>query len=603
MNAPTPNKELAAAEAGCGCAPAPAGPPELLDEQVRSALAATTQGLSLASFWLAGLDWAMHAAISPGKVSAAVGEWLGSTIAAGAGALPGALPGTSPGAVPGAQPAPPADLRFADPAWSRWPYCCWRDAFHSNEALWESLTHGLTGVSPHHERLVSFCVRQMLDTCSPGNVWWLNPVVLQAAAASAGGNFANGAQNWLEDLQDVVADLTHEPALRRPPAFKVGRDVAVTPGKVVFRNALMELIQYAPAGAEVWREPVLIVPSWIMKYYILDLQPHDSMVRYLVGQGHTVFMISWKNPGAEARDTGLDDYLRLGPREALRVVQERCPGTRIHAAGYCLGGTLMAICAAALSRDGEGAGDGAPLRSLTLFASETDFSEPGELGLFIDSSALSTLDATMRRQGYLDGPQMAAAFQMLHSRDLVWSRMMSEYLLGKRLRPNDLVSWNRDLTRLPYRMHSECLHKLFLTNDLAEGRYCVDGRPVALADLELPLFAVGTEHDHVSPWRSVYKLHLLTSAELTFLLTSGGHNAGIVSEPGHPGRRYRVATRAARADYGSPEQFLARAARHEGSWWPCWQEWLASHSGARVAARDPAPGALAEAPGSYVLES
>ena len=594
MNAPMPTREPAAApEAECGCAPIEAAPDQL-DEQVRSALACATQGMSLASFWLAGLDWALHLAVSPGKVDTSLGEWMSAMIAATGGMLPG--PATAQPA-PGAT-APPSDLRFADPAWSQWPFRFWRDAFHNNEALWASLTHGLRGVSPHHERIVSFCARQMLDTCSPGNAWWLNPVVLQATAASAGGNFVNGTRHWLHDMQDVMADLTRDPKLRRPPTFKVGGDVAITPGKVVLRNALIELIQYAPASAEVWREPVLIVPSWIMKYYILDLQPRDSMVRFLVGQGHTVFMISWKNPGAEARDLGLDDYLRLGVRAALRAVQERCPGTRIHAAGYCLGGTLLSICAAALSRDDSGL----PLQSLTLFASETDFTEPGELGLFIDSSALSTLDAMMRQQGYLDGPQMAAAFQMLHSRDLVWSRMMSEYLLGKRLRPNDLVSWNRDVTRLPFRMHSECLHKLFLNNDLAEGRYCVDGRPVALSDIGMPIFAVGTEHDHVSPWRSVYKLHLLTSAPLTFLLTSGGHNAGIVADPSHPGRRYRVETRAAQATYGSPERYLSTAQRHEGSWWPCWQGWLASHSTGRVPARDAAQGALADAPGSYVLE-
>lgn len=594
MNAPTPTRELAATpKAECGCAPIGAEPDQL-DEQVRSTLACATQGMSLASFWLAGLDWALHLAVSPGKVDTSLGQWTSAMIAAAAGMWPG--PATAQ-PTPGATPAP-SDLRFADPDWSQWPFRFWRDAFHSNEALWASLTHGLRGVSPHHERIASFCARQMLDTCSPGNAWWLNPVVLRATAASAGGNLVNGAQHWLQDMQDVVADVSRDPKLRRPPTFKVGRDVAVTPGKVVFRNALIELIQYAPASAEVWREPVLIVPSWIMKYYILDLQPRDSMVRYLVEQGHTVFMISWKNPGAEARGFGLDDYLRLGVGDALRAVQERCPDSLIHAAGYCLGGTLLSICAAALSRDDSGL----PLQSLTLFASETDFSEPGELGLFIDSSALSTLDAMMNQQGYLDGPQMAAAFQMLHSRDLVWSRMMSEYLLGKRLRPNDLVSWNRDVTRLPFRMHSECLHKLFLNNDLAEGRYCVDGRPVALSDISMPIFAVGTEHDHVSPWRSVYKLHLLTSAPLTFLLTSGGHNAGIVADPSHPGRRYRVETRAAQAIYGSPERYLSTAERHDGSWWPCWQEWLASHSTSRIPARDAAPGAFADAPGTYVLE-
>ncbi|GAB7540604.1 PHA/PHB synthase family protein [Cupriavidus sp. 8B] len=594
MNAPTPGKELTAApEAECGCDPV-AAEPDQLDEQLRSMLAGATQGMSLASLWLAGLDWALHLAVSPGKVATALGQWVSGAVAATGGMWPGpAAAEPTPGV-----PAPPSDLRFADPAWLQWPYRCWRDAFHNHEALWESLTRGLPGVSPHHERLVSFCARQVLDTLSPGNAWWLNPVVLRATAASGGANLLNGAQHWQHDMQNAVADLARAPKLRRAPAFKVGRDVAITPGKVVFRNALIELIQYAPASAEVWREPVLIVPSWILKYYILDLQPRDSMVRYLVEQGHTVFMISWKNPGAEARDFGLNDYLRLGVQAALRAVQERCPDTLIHAAGYCLGGTLLSICAAALSRDDSGL----PLQSLTLFASETDFSEPGELGLFIDSSALSTLDSMMGQQGYLDGSQMAAAFQMLHSRDLVWSRMMSEYLLGKRLRPNDLVSWNRDVTRLPFRMHSECLHKLFLNNDLAEGRYCVDGRPVALADIGMPIFAVGTEHDHVSPWRSVYKLHLLTSAPLTFLLTSGGHNAGIVADPSHPGRRYRVETRAAQATYGSPERYLSTAERHDGSWWPCWQGWLASHSTSRVPPRDAAPGALADAPGRYVLE-
>jgi len=258
---------------------------------------------------------------------------------------------------------------------------------------------------------------------------------------------------------------------------------------------------------------------------------------------------------------------------------------------------LLAIAAAALARDGRAQA----LRTVTLLAAQTDFSEPGELGLFIDASELGALDALMWEQGFLDGSQMAAAFQLLDARDLVWSRMMSEYLLGRRYRPNDLMAWNADTTRMPYRMHSEYLSGLFLNNDLAAGRYCVDGRPVALSDIEMPMFVVGTERDHVSPWRSVYQLHLLTHNPLTFVLTAGGHNAGIVSEPGHARRHYRCATRALDAPYMSRHTFVETTPPVDGSWWPCWSHWLREQSSGEVDARTPGD-ALADAPGSYVLE-
>lgn len=559
------------------------------DRQVRAALARVTGGISLISLGLAGADWLLQSAIAPGKVTQAVAE-------AGRQCLADAvrwLPFTdSPSALA------PTDSRFADNGWEAWPFRCWRDSFLRNEALWQSLTSGVSGLSRHHERVTAFCVRQWIDMCSPGNVWWMNPGVIREARRTSGANFIQGMRHWAEDFADVVGNLPG--AAARPPAlaYLPGKDVAISPGKIVFRNPLFELIQYTPTTAQVWREPVLIVPSWIMKYYILDLQPHDSLVRYLVGRGHTVFMMSWKNPGAAARNRGLHDYLHDGILAAVYAAQAHCDGANIHVAGYCLGGTLLAICAAKLARDA----DGEPLATITLFATETDFSEPGELGLFIDKSAVDTLDALMWNQGYLDGPQMTSAFQMLNARDLVWSRMMSEYLLGQRLRANDLISWNRDTTRLPYRLHSECLHKLFLSNELAEGKLCVGGGPVALSDLNRPIFMVGTEHDHVSPWRSVYKLHLLARTDLTFVLTSGGHNAGIVSEPDHPGRRFRITTRAPGAPYLSPERFLVKAARHAGSWWPAWSDWLARASSERCRARDPAPHALCDAPGEYVHE-
>ena len=391
--------------------------------------------------------------------------------------------------------------------------------------------------------------------------------------------------------------------LGRPPAgaerFVPGREVAVTPGKVVLRNGLMELIQYAPATDRVRPEPVLIVPAWIMKYYILDLSPRNSLVRYLVDQGYTVFCISWKNPDRSDANLGMDDYLEQGFLAALQAIEAIAPGRAVHAAGYCLGGTLLTIAAATLARQEQLR----RLASMTLFAAQTDFSEPGELGLFIDESQIALLEAQMRQRGCLTGQQMAGAFQMLRSYDLLWSRMLGEYLLGERQPMNDLMAWNADTTRMPARMHSQYLRRLFLNDDLSEGRYLVKGQPVSLGSLRLPMFCVGTVSDHVAPWRSVYKLHHLAPGEITFVLTSGGHNAGIVSEPGHPRRHYQMLTRAADTDGLPPDEWLAAAPTHTGSWWSAWADWLDARSGQPV----PPPGmgaegfgAVADAPGEYV---
>ena len=566
-----------------------AAPANRLDAQAHAQLARAFGGLSPASALLAWQDWAVHLAASPGKQMA-----LAQLAAAQAQALGQYLRERLQAGHERNLVEPPAqDRRFVDPAWRKWPFWLWQQSFLLTQQWWDAATHGVRGVDPHHENMVAFWARQYLDVFSPGNQLPTNPLVLRRTAEELGANLVRGAQHLAEDLRQAVTDAGPD------TGFTVGRDVAVTPGQVVLRNRVMELIQYAPATATVHAEPVLLVPAWIMKYYILDLSPHNSLIRYLVEQGHTVFCISWLNPGAADRDLGMDDYLDEGFHAALDAVAAIVPGQRVHAAGYCLGGTLLAIAAAAMARDGDDR-----LATTTLLAAQTDFTEPGELALFIDEAQLSLLEAQMQQTGYLRADQMAGAFQMLRSYDLLWSRMVNEYLLGDRAPMNDLMAWNADATRMPAKMHSQYLRRLFLNNDLSQGRYPVGGRPVHLGDLHAPTFMVGTVTDHVAPWRSVFKLHQLSPAEITFVLTSGGHNAGIVNPPGHPHRHYQLLARAAGGHPLAPDAWLAAAPETQGSWWPAWQAWLQAHSGTKVP--PPRTGtraypAIADAPGSYVL--
>jgi polyhydroxyalkanoate synthase len=558
------------------------------DRLTHAYAARATAGLSPVALALAFGDWAMHLAAAPGKqaelMRKAERKWLRyanylAQLARGA---------DCPRCI---EPLP-QDSRFAADEWTRWPFNAIHQGFLLCQQWWWNATTGVRGVSPHHEDVVTFTMRQLLDLWSPSNFPWTNPEVLRAAWSQHGLNFANGAANFAEDWRrEVLGEL---PA--GAEAFVPGRDVALTPGKVVMRNQLAELIQYSPGTQDVHPEPVLIVPAWIMKYYILDLSPHNSLVKFLVDRGHTVFMLSWKNPVPADRGLTMDHYRRLGVMAALEAIGRIVPGRKVHAAGYCLGGTLLAIAAAQMARDAD-----ERLATISLLAAQVDFEEAGELTLFIDDSQVSLLEDMMSAQGYLDTRQMAGAFQLLRSNDLIWSKRVREYLLGTRPPMTDLMAWNADATRMPYAMHSEYLRHLFLRNDLSAGRYEVDGRPVALTDIHAPLFAVGTTRDHVAPWRSVYKVNLFTDSEVTFLLTTGGHNAGIVSEPGHEGRSYQVAARMHDEPYVDPDAWVARAPRHEGSWWPEWQLWLARHSGAPLA--PPAMGtALGEAPGEYVLQ-
>jgi polyhydroxyalkanoate synthase len=564
-----------------------------LDRALRAAAGRLTGGISPWLVFAAYVDWLSHLAISPGKQSQlatkVVRKFSRLALFLSACALRGDA--AEPCIVP-----LPQDRRFRDPAWQRWPHSVVYQSFLLTQQWWHNATTGVRGVSRHHEAIVTFLVRQWLDLFSPSNYVFTNPEVWARTAATGGANLFKGFTYWLEDTERLAAGRP-DPQMRR---FQPGVTVAVTPGKVVFRNSLLELIQYAPSGAQARPEPVLIVPSWIMKYYILDLSPHNSLVRYLVEAGHTVFMVSWRNPVGADRDVGIEDYLDA-ITDALGAARTIASGARVHLAGYCIGGTMASIVAAQDAKAAEPA-----LASLTLFAAQLDYEEPGELSLFVDESQIAYLEDLMSEQGYLDGKQLAGAFTMLNSRDLVWSKRTRNYLLGERDAPSDLMAWNADATRLPARMHGEFLRGFYLDNDLAEGRFRWHDRPIALRDIAVPLFVVGTEWDHISPWRSVYKTNLLAGNEITFVLTSGGHNVGIVSEPGRPARHYRLAVHAARAPYRDPDEWADTTEKREGSWWPAWQSWLAARSGAPAAAPPMgAPGhglpPLIDAPGNYVI--
>ncbi|KRQ10197.1 PHA/PHB synthase family protein [Bradyrhizobium manausense] len=562
-----------------------------LDRMFHAMLARFTGGLSPTALMLAWLDWSSHLAWAPQRRM----EIANNVIRDSSRLLEAATHATAAGLAPWSVIGPEKrDRRFGEPQWEAPPFNLLAQAFLLGERWWHDATTGVRGVSHANEAIVEFSMRQVLDMLAPSNFAATNPEVLEKAFQSGGENFVFGWQNWCGDLMRML--LEAKPATNHQ--FVVGQTVAASPGKVVYRNALIELIQYQPTTAKVRPEPIMIVPAWIMKYYILDLSPQNSLVKFLTEQGFTVFAISWRNPDARDRNVAFDDYRKLGVMAALDAIGRILPGQKAHALGYCLGGTLLSIAAAAMARDGDDR-----LGTITLLAAQTDFTEAGELTLFINESQVAFLEDVMSQRGYLDTAQMAAAFALLRSNDLIWSRLSRDYLMGDAAPPSDLMAWNADATRLPYRMHSEYLRKLFLDNDLAEGRYLVEGRNISLSDIHTPMFAVGTITDHVAPWRSVHKLHYQVDADLTFLLTSGGHNAGVVAPPDEPGHSYQVMTKAADEPYVGPDEWLKLAPHVEGSWWPEWTRWLVARSGAlcdppRIGYGDLS--GLPDAPGDYI---
>ncbi|GAB3356466.1 MULTISPECIES: PHA/PHB synthase family protein [Giesbergeria] len=580
-----------------------------LDETFHGFLSRTTMGLSPIALALAAADWAMHLAASPGR-QMVLGQ---RALALGQQAIATAM---SPPEDAQGQPIVDNDNRFTDPSWRQWPFSVLKESYKANSTWWREAVQ-VDGMSRHHNHMVEFFTRQITDTFTPSNWLLTNPEALNKAQETQGQSLMQGFEHFTEDLRKAEVARS-EPEALEPLTFAVGKDVAITPGKVVYRNHLIELIQYSPSTDKVYPEPLLIVPSCIMKYYILDLSPSNSMVRYMVGQGYTVFIISWRNPDASDRDLGMQDYLHRGVMDALAAVKERTGAPRVHALGYCLGGTFLAIVAAAMGRhtrmleQHQGGArrraedhfmDSLPeLATVTLLAAQTDFTEPGEMGVFIDDEQLKTLRQQMDRKGYLPGSVMAGSFQFLNMRELVFMRNTRRYLLGQEEADFDLMSWNADLTRLPARMHSEYLSSLFLNNALATGKYRVDGQGIALMDIHAPMLVVGTTRDHVSPWRSVYKIHLQTDTHVTFILAAGGHNAGIVSEPGRPRRSYQINSVEDNQGWIDPDDWVASAPTRQGSWWEAMDAWLKERSGKPIAppAFDTAH-VLCDAPGEYVM--
>ena len=491
------------------------------------------------------------------------------------------------------QPAAGNDVRFHKENWQLMPWRFYAEVFLHMEDWWQHATKKVPGLSLRSERTVSFCIRQLLDALSPSNFVITNPDLFYETLRSGGINLTQGTEIAFEHLLRRLLGLP-------PPGaeqFKPGKNVAITPGRVVFKNHLIELIQYEPKTKKIYKEPILILPAWIMKYYILDLSPNNSLVKWLVEQGHTVFMVSWRNPDEKDRDLGMDDYYRQGAMAAIDEVSKRVPKTKIHLMGYCLGGTLAMITAAAMARDHDDR-----LQSLTLLAAQGDFTKAGELMLFITESEISFLKNMMWEKGYLDPKHMAGSFQMLRSYDLIWSKMIDDYMTGTQRGMIDLLAWNADATRMPYKMHTEYLEKLFLHNEFAEGHFHIEDEIVAPRNIQLPIFAVSPEKDHIAPWESVYKIHLMMHTDITFVLASGGHNAGIVSEPDHPGRFYWIHESKKSTPYIGPKKWLSKAQKKEGSWWLSWHDWLVNNSSPKLISPPDIDSSLPDAPGKYVLQ-
>jgi polyhydroxyalkanoate synthase len=496
---------------------------------------------------------------------------------------------------PVAEPAK-GDKRFADPAWKDEVVFDYLKQSYLLTARWlQGSIKEVEGVDDKTAQKVDFYTRQFIDAMSPSNFALTNPQVVKATIESKGENLLKGLQNLLTDLERGKGQL----AIRQTDmtAFKVGENVATTPGKVVYQNDLMQLIQYAPTTAEVHKMPLLIVPPWINKFYILDLKPENSFIKWVVERGYTVFVISWVNPDARLAQLGFEDYIKLGPLAALDAIAKAIGERQVSAIGYCIGGTLMATTLALMAARGD-----ERIAACTFFTAQVDFSEPGELGVFIDEDQLASVEELMSKRGYLEGSQMATTFNMLRANDLIWSFVVNNYLMGKDPFPFDLLFWNADATRMPGVMHSYYLRNMYQKNLLSKpGELVIDNVPIDLGKISIPVYLQAGKEDHIAPAKSVYKATQIFSGPVRFMLAGSGHIAGVVNPPRN--KKYQHWLNETAKNPPTLDEWKARAQEFPGSWWNDWDKWLSAISGPKVPARVPGEGglpALEDAPGSYV---
>ena len=489
------------------------------------------------------------------------------------------------------------DRRFKHSAWDENPlfsfikqsYLVTADAIHSAVADADDLDENTA-------KKAQFYTKQFVDAMSPTNFLVTNPEVLEATLESKGENLVKGMQNFIDDFDSDSGRLRIK--MTDDQAFELGRNVALTPGKVVFQNDLFQLLQYNPSTEQAFRQPLLIIPPWINKYYVLDLQPQNSLIKWLVDQGHTVFVISWVNPDEKLGHKDFEDYVTEGALAAIDAVEKITGESAINLVGYCIGGTLLAATLAYMRTKDDTRG----AASATYFVSLIDFSIPGDLGVFIDEQQLESLEKTMDERGYHDGKEMAATFNMLRSNDLIWSFYVRNYLLGKEPFPFDLLYWNADSTRLPARMHSTYLRTMYLNNKFKEpGGLSIAGSPIDVSTIQTPAYFISTEEDHIAPWEGAYLGAQLMAGPVRFVLGKSGHIAGIINPPAankygyYTGPDVNVSSR----------EWYDNAELHPGSWWTDWQAWLEQYAGEKIPARQPGANAQAiieDAPGSYVIE-
>lgn len=486
------------------------------------------------------------------------------------------------------------DRRFHHDDWVEKPiFSAIKQSYLLASQWMRSVVTDLDGLDDHTAEKVKFFTERYIDAMSPTNFALTNPAVIEKTVETKGANLVHGLRNMLEDLERGKGQL--QIRMTDAEAFELGKNVAVTPGKVVFQNRMFQLVQYTPTTETVSKRPLLIVPPWINKFYIMDLQPKNSLLKWIVAQGHTVFVVSWVNPDESFRDTTFDTYMKDGVITAADVVEQITGEHEINSIGYCIGGTLLASTLAYMKSKGDDR-----IKSATFFTTMLDFSEPGELGVFIDDEQITSLESQMEKDGYLEGSSMAGAFNLMRANDLIWSFYINNYLLGNDPRPFDLLYWNSDSTRMPAKMHSWYLRNMYLENKLCKpGALSIDGVPIDLSTLDIPVCFVATVEDHIAPWKSTYAGAQIFSGDVRFILGGSGHIAGVINPPEANKYDYRVIDGLP----DNPDLWAAEAAKHSGSWWPEWQKWIQPQAAEKIDARIPGSGkfkALEDAPGSYV---